>query len=84
MFFGETATFTVDVRDRNGNAITGVTIQLITDHLTGPVIPLSLISGTDLNGTWQGTVSMLDDTNCYRYRFVMTATSASGENVLTL
>ena len=84
LFPGDTTTITVSAQDRNGNSITGITIQLLTDRMTGPLVPLSLISGTALNGTWEGTLGMQEEEgNCYIYTFLIRITSASGETVVT-
>lgn len=55
--------------------ITSITIDVVTDHGTTAQVELSLVSGTDTNGTWQGqwTVS---DSYCYRYGFFIHATNA--------
>ena len=75
---------TVKVRDTEGNSITSVTVWFITDNLTGAPVTLSLISGTDVDGTWQGLLTMHDDTNCTSYQISFSATGASGTSLVTL
>lgn len=81
---GETALMTVKVRDTEGNSITSVTVWFITDNLTGAPVTLSLISGTDVDGTWQGLLTMHDDTNCTNYQISFSATGTSGTSLVTL
>ena len=81
---GEMQLVTVMVRDTEGNPITAVTGTFITDNVsTGPV-SLSLVSGTDIDGTWQASWVMPDDTYCGRYEIRIQAVSASDESSITL
>lgn len=75
---------TAEVKDVDGNPITSVTGSFLTDiQTTGPV-SFSLISGTNIEGTWQGSWTMPNDTYCYNYGADITATSASGSNTVEL
>lgn len=79
---GETQTITAKIRDTNGNPITSVTGTAKTDNGSFS-FSLSLVEGTDLNGTWQGTW-ILEDTNCNTYMITITAESASGQSKVDL
>ena len=72
------------VSDVNGNPITSVTVTGVTDNIsTGPV-SLSLTDGTTLDGTWQGSWIMPQDTYCTGYQLDVSATSGSGTNSVVL
>lgn len=81
VIFGGTQLVTVEVKDNNGNPITSVEAAAIIDNSTTP-FSLSLVSGTDVEGTWQGTW-MLQGTNCSIYQVSIDATSASGTSNVT-
>jgi|TARA_Y100000310_G_C20632640_1_gene789459 hypothetical protein len=84
VLIGNTQIVTVSVRDTAGNPITSVTNTVTTDNVsTGPV-SFSLISGTDINGTWQASWVMPKDTYCHTYEESLNATSASGTSNVTL
>ena len=84
VLMGNTQLVTVSVRDTAGNPITSVTNTVTTDNVsTGPV-SFSLISGTDINGTWQASWVMPQDTYCHTYEESLNATSASGTSNVTL
>jgi len=79
---GETQTVTAKIRDTNGNPITSVTGTAKTDNGSFSFF-LSLVEGTDLNGTWQGSW-VLEDTNCLTFMLTITAESASGQSKVDL
>lgn len=73
---------TVAVSDSNGNSIASVIGEAITDNKTTN-FTLSLIEGTDTNGTWQGSWVLLDSV-CEKYQLRIQAESASGTSSVTL
>lgn len=75
-------TVSVSIQDMNENSVTEVSGTAITDNNTFP-FSLSLISGTDINGTWQGSWLNLD-TYCQNYMLIIVATSASGQSRVEL
>lgn len=66
----------VNISDTNDNPITSVTGLASTDTGTTP-FALSLSSGTETNGTWQGSW-VLKDSVCSNFMVTITATSNSG------
>lgn len=81
---GETLTVTASARDSAGVSITAVTAWFITDTLTGAPVTFSLISGTDVDGTWRGSLTMHNDTNCNNYQVALAITSPSPSMVTIL
>ncbi len=73
---------TVKIRDTNNNEITTVSGTVQLDH-GSQSFSLELISGTTLNGTWQGTWS-LQDGYCTNYMLTIMAVSASGSSKVDL
>lgn len=73
---------TVEAKDTNGNSITSVIGSAITDNKTTN-FTLSLIGGTDTDGTWQGYWT-LSDSVCENYQLRIQAESASGTTSITL
>jgi hypothetical protein len=80
--FGVTQVVAAKIRDTNDNPITVVngTVQLDNSSET---FTLSLISGSDTNGTWEGFWSP-NDTLCTTYFLTISATSASGQSSVDL
>jgi len=72
----------VSIKDTNGNSITSVSGTAITDNKTVN-FNLSLISGSETNGVWQGSW-ILQDSICQNYQVVIQATSDSGTSKVTL
>jgi len=79
---GETQVVTVKIRDTNNNPITQVIGKALLDN-GSQSFPLTLIDGTDLNGTWEGSW-VLQDTYCTTYMLIITATSATGTSKIEL
>lgn len=75
-------TVTASINDANGNPITEVLGSAITDNKTVD-FTLSLISGTETDGVWQGSWK-LEDSICENYQISITATSQSGTSMVTL
>ena len=73
---GDTQIMTISVRD-TVYAITSVTAAIETDNSVRNEI-LSLISGTESDGTWQGSWVVVD-THSATYRTTFTATNSKGE-----
>ncbi len=71
-------TVSVNIQDMNENSVTEVSGTAITDNNSFP-FSLSLVSGTDINGTWQGSWLNLD-TYCQIYMLKIIATSESGQS----
>lgn len=67
---------TVKIRDTNENPIADVTGSVQIDNGSNS-FSLSLIAGTDLDGTWEG-IWVPTGTFCTNYMTTITATSASG------
>lgn len=66
---GQTQTMTVSVRDTSASQITSVTATLSTDT-SSYQNPLTLSSGTNLNGQWSGSWVIQDSlNNVYQVRF---------------
>lgn len=82
---GETQTLSlnVNVTSPATSPITAVTVTLITDSGRRPGQSLSLVSGTDLSGQWQGSW-VIDDTHCNNYQIEIKATNATGTSTVTL
>ena len=77
---GATQTVTVKARDTNNNPITAVQGTVHIDE--GSInFSLSLVAGTNLNGTWQGTWSP-SSSICTTYTIQIKATSASGQSTV--
>jgi len=68
---------TAGVTGVDGDPVTSVTGSFLTDNQTTGPVSFSLISGTNIEGTWQGSWTM-NDTYCYNYGADITATSSSG------
>lgn len=54
--------------------IRSLVLYMYTDHQVSAPITLTLMSGTDTNGTWQGQWTP-EDTFCFRYRYLFEATN---------
>ena len=65
---GEFQTFTINaaVKDPATEPIVSLSASSETDHGLSNIIPLTLISGTAANGTWEGGFQVTD-THCYVY-----------------
>lgn len=77
-----TQTASVKIQETNGKPIAQVTGEAITDSKSFD-FSLSLIDGTDTNGTWQGSW-LNQDTYCQNYMLIITATSESGQSNVDL
>lgn len=77
-----TQTASVKIQETNGKPIAQVTGEAITDSKSID-FSLSLIDGTDTNGTWQGSW-LNQDTHCQNYMLIITATSESGQSNVDL
>ncbi|MFA4998421.1 MAG: hypothetical protein WC514_00105 [Candidatus Paceibacterota bacterium] len=75
-------TVRVSIQETNEASITEVSGIAFLDNNSFP-FSFSLVSGTDINGTWQGSWTNLD-TYCNTYMLRITATSASGESSVEL
>jgi len=75
-------TVSVEIQETAGYPITEVTGQAQTDSMSFP-FSLSLISGTDIDGTWQGSWYN-EDEYCQNYMLIITATSQSGTSIVEL
>ena len=73
---------TAKINDPNNNAITSVSGLASTDSKTTS-FSLTLISGIETNGTWQGTWT-LEDSICENYMVIITAISDSGTSEVAL
>jgi len=82
VMLGGTQLVTVKVKDNNGNPITSVEATANTENDTTP-FSLSLVSGTAVDGTWEGTWT-LQDANCSAYQISIDAASASGTSNVTV
>ncbi len=79
---GATQIVTVKIRDTNENPITLVSSTGYTDS-SSVTFSLSLIAGSQTNGTWEGSWSP-QDIFCDNYQVGITATSASGQSRVVL
>jgi LysM repeat protein len=75
-------TVSVSISDANGNPITQVSGQAITDTKTVD-FTLNLISGSQTDGVWQGSW-VLQDSICQNYQISITAISDSGTSNVVL
>ena len=75
-------TVSVKIQETNEKPITEVTGKALTDSMSFP-FTLSLIDGTDTNGTWQGSW-FNEDSYCQNYMLIITATSESGQSKVEL
>jgi hypothetical protein len=75
-------TVSVSISDANGNPITQVSGQAITDTKTVD-FTLNLISGSQTDGVWQGSW-VLQDSICQNYQISITAISNSGTSKVVL
>jgi len=75
-------TVSVEIQETAGYPITEVTGQARTNNISFP-FSLSLISGTDIDGTWQGSWYN-EDEYCQNYMLIITATSQSGTSEVEL
>jgi len=75
-------TVSVEIQETAGYPIFEVTGQAQTDSMSFP-FSLSLISGTDIDGTWQGSWYN-EDEYCQNYMLIITATSQSGTSIVEL
>ena len=73
---------TAKIRDTNDNPITEVSGTGYTDSSSVP-FSLSLIDGSETDGTWEGSWSP-QDIFCNNYQVGITATSASGQSSVVL
>ena len=84
---GETQSLTVKifVSSPTTAPIINVKVYMNTDGGSGPDVPLSLISGTNYNGNWQGSWAV-NETHCNSYQMVISATNATGTStdIITL
>ena len=79
---GATQTVTVKIRDTNDNAITQVSGTANID--SGSVnFSFSLVAGTDLNGTWEGSWSSASSI-CTTYTIQISVTGTSGQSIVDL
>ena len=79
---GATQTVTVKIRDTNDNAIIQVsgTANIDSDSVN---FSLSLVAGTDLNGTWEGSWSSASSI-CTTYTIQISVTGTSGQSIVDL
>lgn len=70
---------TISVKTFHTSPITQVKITLVSDNKTQTLPPLSLVSGTNLDGEWQVTWTV-DDTVLYKYILTITSASSSGQS----
>lgn len=75
-------TVTVSIQDMAGSPISEVSGEARTNSMSFP-FSLSLVSGTDINGAWQG-VWYNKDAYCQNYMIIITATSQSGTSKIEL
>jgi len=73
---------TVKVISLDGTPVSEVEVNMITDNKE-KTYPLKLISGTNLDGSWQGTWT-LEDSYDYRYQAAIKAKNATSEWTVTL
>jgi len=67
---------TISVRDEQ--PVSQVSAVLKTDNAVSQPVSFKLISGSDTDGTWQGSWT-LTDTYLYTYNLVLTAVSSRGQ-----
>ena len=79
---GATQIVTVKIRDTNDNAIIQVsgTANIDSDSVN---FSLSLVAGTDLNGTWEGSWSSASSI-CTTYTIQISVTGTSGQSIVDL
>ncbi len=70
------------IRETEGQPITEVAGEVRTNEMSFP-FSLSLIEGTDIDGTWQGFWYNKDE-YCQNYMLITTATSESGQSKVEL
>lgn len=70
------------IRETEGQPITEVVGEVRTNEMSFP-FSLSLIEGTDIDGTWQG-LWYNEDEYCQNYMLIITATSESGQSKVEL
>lgn len=80
--FGGTQTISVQIRDTADNPITLVKGLVQLDNSRAN-FSFSLFSGSETNGTWSGSWSVID-TFCHNYTLSITATSGSGTSKVDL
>ena len=73
---------TAQVIDNSSGPVTEVSVELITDNETTSH-SLVLTSGTNLDGTWEGTWTM-EDSYDSTYQMAITAENASTDWTVTL
>jgi len=78
----ESQIVTVKIEEINEKSITQVTGEALTDKNSFP-FSLSLIDGSDIDGTWQGSW-LNQDTYCQNYMLIITVTSESGTSKVEL
>lgn len=71
---GETQKFDVAVNDPS--PVTSLQATVLTDH-GSTIVPLSLSSGSSVDGTWSGTWQMTD-TYCSNYSVILDSTDQAG------
>ena len=73
---GEFQTFTVNarVKDPATEPITTLSVTSKLDNGMSSIIPLTLVSGTTTDGTWEGGYQVTD-THCYAYYWVLEVTN---------
>jgi len=77
-----TQTVTVKVISLDGTPVSEVEVNMITDNKE-KAYPLKLISGTNLDGSWQGTWT-LEDSYDYLYQAAIKAKNTKSEWTVTL
>jgi len=77
---GGTQVVTVEINDANGNPITTVSGTAKMDNSSAQFF-LSLVAGTDTDGTWEGSWSP-QDTLCTIHQLTIIATSDSGTSTV--
>lgn len=75
-------TVTVKVISLDGTPVSEVEVNMITDNKE-KTYPLKLVSGTNLDGSWQGTWT-LEDSYDYLYQAAIKAKNAKSEWTVTL
>jgi len=75
---GASQSITIKARDTNNSPITSVTARIIGDGDTEQsAFPLTLQSGTDTNGTWSGSWTLVGS-RCENFMIKISARSGSG------
>lgn len=77
-----TQTVSVKIQETTSNPIIEVTSEVLTNSMSFP-FSLSLIGGTNVDGTWQGSWYN-EDEYCENYMLIITATSQSGTSDIKL